>query len=238
MNPTISWTPIPAQETVRSLTHPESRPRYERDPIRIVLADGHTMFRQGLAPLLEAQPDLLPVAQAGDGPQAWRLIETLRPDLAVLDANLEGLTACEIAARAKDAGVPTRILLLITREDPCTLLAAGQAGIAGVVLKGGTVEELIAGLRTLAAGESRVSPSLQQRLDDLKRKGRAPAALSSREREVVRLAALGNSSKHIARALDISPRTVDTYRRRLMTKLDLRNLADLVRYACRTGMVS
>ena len=122
-------------------------------------------------------------------------------------------------------------------EDPSAVLQGQEAGAAGYVLKDNSFEELVTAVRTVAAGGTFVTPSIQAKLRELGRNGCTTPRLSNQEREVLRLIALGNSSKEAARVMDISPRTVDTYRNRLMEKLQLHSLADVVRYAARTGMV-
>lgn len=206
--------------------------------ISVILADDHAMFRQGLAPLLEAGHGLELLAQAANGREAWELIEALRPDVAIVDISMPELTGIEVARKTVNAGFRTRVVVLTMLEDPSTALQAQEAGAAGYVLKDNTFEELVMAVRTVAAGGTFVTPSIQAKLRGLQPRGRAAALLSRREREVIKLIALGHSSKEIGRLMGISPRTVDTYRSRLMGKLGLHTLADVVRYAVRTGMVS
>ena len=206
-------------------------------PITIVLADDHAIIRQGLTPLFEAEEGMELVAEAGNGQEAWTLIESLRPDVAILDVSMPEMTGIEVTRRVVDAGVSTRIILLTMHEDPSAVLEAQEAGASGYVLKDNSFEELVQAVRIVVAGGSFVTPSVQQKLRKLQAEGRLATLLSKREREVIKLIAEGRSSKEIARLMDISPRTVDTYRKRLMEKLDLHTLADVVRYAVRTGMI-
>jgi DNA-binding NarL/FixJ family response regulator len=206
--------------------------------ISVILADDHVMFRQGLTPLLEAGHGLELLAQATNGREAWKLIEALRPDVAIVDISMPELTGIEVARKTVNAGIGTRVVVLTMHEDPSAALQAQEVGAAGYVLKDNTFEELVIAVRTVAAGGTFVTASIQAKLQELQRHGRAAALLSQREREVIKLIALGNSSKEIGRLMGISPRTVDTYRSRLMDKLGLNTLADVVRYAVRTGMVS
>jgi DNA-binding NarL/FixJ family response regulator len=118
------------------------------------------------------------------------------------------------------------------------VLEAQEAGAAGYVLKDNSFEELVQAVHTIVAGGTFVTPSVREKLRNLQRQGKTAASLSNREREVIKQIAQGRSSKEIGRIMNISPRTVDTYRKRLMDKLDLHTLADVVRYAVRTGMVS
>ncbi|MEA3276060.1 MAG: response regulator transcription factor [Pseudomonadota bacterium] len=207
-------------------------------PISVILADDHAIIRQGLAPLLSAGDDLELLAQAANGREAWRLIAELRPDVAILDISMPEMTGIEVASRTEEAGLDTRVVLLTMHEDPCAVLQAQEAGAVGYVLKDNSFEELVAAVKTVAAGGTFVTPAVRARLRELRRNGYTTPTLSNQEREVLRLIALGNSSKEAARIMNISPRTVDTYRNRLMDKLGLHTLADVVRYAVRTGMVS
>lgn len=206
-------------------------------PITVIVADDHAIFRQGLASLLQAEADIALLAQAVDGAEAWGLIESLRPDVAILDLSMPQLTGIEVARRVEAACLDTRVVLLTMHEDPSAVLQAQEAGVAGFVLKDNSFEELVQAVHAIAAGGTFVTPSIRAKLRALQRNGRPVVALSPREREVIRLIALGNSSKETARILGVSPRTVDTYRNRLMEKLGLHSLADVVRYAVQAGMV-
>jgi DNA-binding NarL/FixJ family response regulator len=206
--------------------------------IRIILADDHAIFRQGLAQLLEPEHGFKLMAQVSNGREAWELIEALQPDVAILDITMDELTGIEVARKATSAGYRTRVVLLTMHGDPSMALEAQEAGAAGYVLKDNTFEELVTAVRTVVAGGTFMTASIQDRLRDLRSQGHTTIHLSKREREVIKMIALGHSSKEIGRLLGISPRTVDTYRTRLMGKLDLKTLADVVRYAVHTGIVS
>ncbi|MEA3275177.1 MAG: response regulator transcription factor [Pseudomonadota bacterium] len=207
-------------------------------PIKIVLADDHSIIRQGLAPLFGAEHDMELVAQADNGREAFVLIESRRPDVAILDISMPEMTGIEVTRKVVDAGFSTQVILLTMHEDPSAVLEALEAGAAGYVLKDNSFEELVQAVQAVVAGATFVTPSVREKLRKLQRQGKTAASLSKREREVIKLIAQGRSSKEIGRIMDISPRTVDTYRKRLMDKLDLHTLADVVRYAVRTGMVS
>lgn len=204
----------------------------------IILADDHAIFRQGLIQLLEPEHGFKLMAQVSNGREAWELIETLQPDVAILDITMDELTGIEVARKATNAGYRTRVLLLTMHSDPSMALEAQEAGAAGYVLKDNTFEELVTAVRTVVAGGTFMTASIQDRLRDLQSQGHTTIHLSKREREVIKLIALGHSSKEIGRLLGISPRTVDTHRNRLMGKLGLKTLADVVRYAVHTGIVS
>jgi DNA-binding NarL/FixJ family response regulator len=128
-------------------------------------------------------------------------------------------------------------VLLTMHDDPSAVLQALETGVAGYVLKDNSFEELVQAVHNVATGGTFVTPAIRAKLRTLQREGRPAVPLSPREREVIRLIALGNSSKEIARIMAISPRTVDTYRSRSMEKLGLHSLADVVRYAVQAGMV-
>jgi DNA-binding NarL/FixJ family response regulator len=203
----------------------------------VILADDHAIFRQGLAALLQSEADIALLAQAADGAEAWGLIESMRPDVAILDLSMPQLSGIEVARRVEAAGLDTRIVLLTMHDDPSAVLQAQETGVAGYVLKDNSFEELVQAVHSVGAGGTFVTPSIRARLRALQREGRPAVPLSPREREVIRLIALGNSSKEIARIMVISPRTVDTYRSRSMEKLGLHSMADVVRYAVQAGMV-
>jgi DNA-binding NarL/FixJ family response regulator len=204
----------------------------------IILADDHAIFRQGLTQLLEPEHGFKLMAQVSNGREAWELIEALQPDVAILDITMDELTGIEVARKATNAGCRTRVLLLTMHSDPSMALEAQEAGAAGYVLKDNTFEELVTAVRAVVAGGTFMTASIQDRLRDLQSQGRTTIHLSKREREVIKLIALGHSSKEIGRLLGISHRTVDTHRNRLMGKLGLKTLADVVRYAVRTGIAS
>jgi DNA-binding NarL/FixJ family response regulator len=206
-------------------------------PLGVILADDHAIFRQGLAALLQGEPDIALLAQAADGEAAWVLIETHQPGVAILDLAMPKATGIEVARRVAAAALDTRVVLLTMHDDAATALQAQEAGVAGFVVKDNSFEELALAVRAVAAGGTFVTPAVRAKLNALKRNGDRPVDLSPREREVVRLIAAGQSSKEIGRALAISPRTVDTYRDRLRDKLGLRSVAEVVLYAVQCGML-
>jgi DNA-binding NarL/FixJ family response regulator len=203
----------------------------------VIIADDHAIVRQGVASLLQGEPDIALLGQGADGEAAWRLIETLQPDIAILDLAMPKASGIDVAYRVEAAALDTRCILLTMHDDPAAALQAREAGAAGYVLKDNSFEELVIAVRIVAAGGIFVTPAIQAKLRAFQRDGQKPAVLSPREREVIRLIAEGKSSKDIGRALAISPRTVDTYRNRLMDKLGLHSIADVVRYAVRQGML-
>jgi DNA-binding NarL/FixJ family response regulator len=206
-------------------------------PISTILADDHAILRQGLATLLRAELDVQLLGEAANGETAWRLIATHQPDVAVLDLAMPGASGLALARRIESAGLATRVVLLTMYANPANVLEAERTGVAGYVLKDSLFEELILAVRTVAAGGTFMTPAVRAKLHALRRNGHAPPALSAREQEVVRLLSQGQSSKEIARALGVSPGTVETYRRRLMQKLDLHSATEVVRWAVEGGLV-
>ncbi|MFY9974562.1 MAG: response regulator transcription factor [Chromatiaceae bacterium] len=205
--------------------------------IRVGLAAGPGMFRQGVAALLAAEPDVELLDQVADGEAAWKAIQALEPDVAILDQVLPTASGIEVARRVAAAALGTRCLLLAMHEDATQASQALRAGAAGYVLKENSFEELMLALRSIDAGGTFVSPSIATRLRALRHSGQGAQALSPRELEVVRLLAAGMRSKEIARALAISPQTVETHRRRLMRKLEVHSTAEVVRYAAQSGVL-
>ncbi|PZN73369.1 MAG: DNA-binding response regulator [Candidatus Methylumidiphilus alinenensis] len=200
-------------------------------PITVICADNHEIFRQGLLALLKTIEAIETLCQAANGIDAWHHIKQFRPDVAILEIHLPGLSGLDIARNSVQAGLPTQFVLL-------TAIEAQKAGVAGFVVKSNSFEELMLAVRTVHHGGTFMTASIRAKLQEWHRQGKPNIALSPREREVIRLISLGNGSKEIARILDICPRTVDTYRERSMEKLDLHSVADVVRYAVSAGMVA
>jgi DNA-binding NarL/FixJ family response regulator len=205
--------------------------------IRLLLADDHAIFLQGLTKLLDAWPEAKVVAEAADGQEAWKLILRHKPDVAVVDIKMPQMSGIEIAEHVRAQGLSTRVVLLTMHDEPALALEAEQAGIHGYVLKDNTFEELSKAIKTVASGRRYMSPAVSENLRAF-RLNSGGVTLSPREREVLKLIASGLSGKAIARELSISPKTVETHRVRLMTKLNLHSVAELVRYAVQTGFLS
>ncbi|MEN8214128.1 MAG: response regulator transcription factor [Pseudomonadota bacterium] len=204
--------------------------------IRLLLADDHAIFLQGLTRLLDAWPEARIVAEAADGQEAWNLILKHNPDVAVVDIKMPQMSGIEIAEHVRARGLSTRVLVLTMHDEPALALEAEQAGVDGYVLKDNTFEELSEAIKTVFSGHRYISPSVAENLHAFRLKS-GGVSLSPREREVLTLIASGLSSKAIARQLGISPKTVETHRSRLMTKLNLHSVAELVRYAVQTGFL-
>lgn len=208
--------------------------------VRLLLVDDHPLLRAGVKALLETQPDLAVIGEAHDGLTAVRLARELEPDVVVMDLSLPELGGAE-ATKQILADTPTlRVLVLSAHEElgfARTLMGAGASGYA---LKRSASEELVRAVRLVAEGGTYVDPTLSSALlaADRLRLGTSsapPVSLSERESEVIRLIARGHTSKEMAEALGISPRTLETYKARAMSKLNLRTRAELIRYAMQSG---
>ena len=205
--------------------------------IRLLLADDHAIFLQGLTKLLDAWPEARIVAEAADGQKAWELILRHKPDVAVVDIKMPQMSGIEIAEQVRVQGLSTRVLVLTMHDEPALALEAEQAGVHGYVLKDDTFEELSKAIKKVVSGRPYMSPAVSEKLQAF-RLNSGGVTLSPREREVLKLIASGLSGKAIGRELGISPKTVETHRVRLMTKLNLHSVAELVRYAVQTGFLS
>ncbi|MBF0622622.1 MAG: response regulator transcription factor [Magnetococcales bacterium] len=205
--------------------------------INIVLADDHAIFLQGLSQLIQSEADIEIVGQAGDGQSAWDLIQEKHPDVAVLDITMAGLNGIEISRRVEQSkDVQSNILLLTMHEDPLLALEARHAGAKGYVLKENTFEDLVNAIRLVNTGETFVTKIIADKITQLEKFG-GTLILSGQEREVLRGIAKGMTNKEIARQMSISPKTVETYRNRIMDKLNLRSIAELSRFAVKLGLV-
>jgi len=212
--------------------------------VRILLADDHTLVRQGLRKLLEERPDWEVIAEAGDGREAVRLAEQHKPDVAILDVAMPLLNGIE-ATRQITRRVPgTRVLVLSMHADEAYVTQILQAGATGYLLKDSADVDLLKAVGEAAKGKSFFSPAIARvMLDDYVRqladKGVTDRydALSGREREIFQLIAEAKTNKEIAALLNVSPSTVETHRAHIMEKLDLHSAAEIVLYAVRRGVI-
>lgn len=205
--------------------------------IRLVLADDHAIFREGLAHLLASDPEIQLVGEAGRGDDALEMIRDQQPDIAILDISMPGLNGIDVSRQIAVEDLPTRVVLLTMHDDPTLVREAEEAGVAGFVVKDNTASDLIGAVRKVADGGEFFSAAVLEKVRELESLSAEPTTLSPREREVLQSIALGRTNKEIARDLDISPKTVDTHRTRLMRKLSVHTTADLVRYAVKIGLV-
>lgn len=213
------------------------------EPIRVLLADDHPIVRVGLRTLLEAETDIHVVGEAGTADEAVELARELQPDVAVLDISMPG-NGLEALRRIAALGLPTRILILTVHAEERYLLPVLQAGGSGYVRKSSLHTDLVEAIRTVARGEvfidQAAARTLLQGYLDRARTGEVqdPAQLlSEREREVLRLTAAGYTAQEIADQLFLSPKTVETYRHRVMQKLGFSRRSELVRFALRIGLL-
>ncbi len=214
------------------------------DEIRVVVVDDHTLMRQGLVGLLDEEPDLVVVGQAGDAPGALEVIEAARPDVVLMDVGLPEVSGLDLTAQVRGLVPETRVLIVTMYEREEYLFEALRAGASGYVLKGADVKDLLTAVRTVARGETYVYQSLTGKLvaDYLSRIESGGDrtdydGLSEREREVLALIAEGLTTAQIAEQLYLSPHTVQTHRDHIMTKLNLHSRVALTRYAIRKGLV-
>lgn len=211
--------------------------------IRILLADDHALLRSGVAALLNAEPDLTVVGQAATGEEAVLSADFLKPHVVVMDIDMPGIGGLEATRQIVALGHGTRILVVTQHDEASFLLPVVEAGGNGYVRKRDTEEDLVRAIRLVARGEVFLYPNATKLLLDGYRKEltREPAGpvdeLSERERDVLVLTAEGYSSKAAAKRLGVSPKTVDTYRSRIVQKLGFTSRTDLVQFALRAGLL-
>ncbi len=210
----------------------------------ILLADDHRIFRDGLRPLLAAQDDLEVVAEAEDGLQALELCLQHRPDVAVLDISMPGMNGIEVARRLKIEAPEVRPLVLSMHSNRRFVLEALRAGARGYLLKDAGIRDLIAAVREVCAGQIHLSAAVGEQvirdyvaLADAD-EGSVFSVLSAREREVLQMLAEGLATKEIAGRLNLSVKTVESHRKAVMDKLEIRNIAELTKYAIREGLTA
>lgn len=211
--------------------------------ISVILVDDHPVLRKGLRTLLEQENEIQVVAEAGEGWEAVNLISQLQPDVVVMDLALPGLSGLDATREIHQRGLRCAVLVLTAQAEERYLFPVLQAGASGYVRKDVADDELIEAVRTVASGKAYLdskaqtmllhgylNPGQEQNVD-------AFDGLSPRERQVLQLTAEGHSSRSIAERLDISPKSVETYRQRVMQKLDLSDRPALVRYALHKGLL-
>ncbi len=211
--------------------------------INVFLADDHQMFRQGLQTLLKSFSDIRVVGEASDGQQSLREIERLKPDVAVLDVAMPGLTGIEVAKRLRKISPDTKVLILTMHADCFFAVEALKANALGFMLKEESFDMLINAIRKVAAGKMFVSPTLEtpvlKKFVNLAKHSADSSGniLTQRELEILQLVAEGMTNQEIAGKLCISASTVDTHRKNIMAKLDIHSVAGLVKYAIRHKIV-
>jgi two-component system, NarL family, response regulator NreC len=207
-------------------------------PIRVVLADDHTLVRQGLKSLLEREKFQV-VAEASDGQEAVALAEGHHPDIAVIDISMPILNGIDAAREMGRSCPKTKTILLTQHDEDQYVSEALEAGVKGYVLKSQAANDLLQAIQQVSRGQVYLSPGVSRALMEAYRtkSGKSGDRLTLRERQVLQLIAEGKSTKDIASLLGISVKTAESHRTRLMHKLDIHETASLVRYAVRQGIV-
>lgn len=210
--------------------------------IRVLLADDHALVRAGIRSLLGAMAEVAVVGEAASGEQALELAAREQPDVVLMDIAMKGITGLEAAALMRERVPSVRVVILSMHSGEEYVLQALRAGAAGYLLKDAATGELELALRSVMRGESWLSPAVSRQVVEgyAQRTGGSdatPEVLTARQREVLRLVAGGKSTKEIAFLLNLSVKTVETHRAQIMDRLGIRDVAGLVRYALRTGLV-
>jgi DNA-binding NarL/FixJ family response regulator len=212
------------------------RPGEGDDIIRVLVVDDHTVMRAGVVALLAPERSITVVGEAGDGAEALALIESLRPDVALVDLRMPVLDGVEVTARVTAGPRPTRVLILTTYDTDEEIERAVEAGAVGYLLKDTTREQLVDAIRGAHRGETVLAPRVAERLVDRMRRP-APTALTSREVEVLSAAADGLSNAAIGRRLHIAEATVKTHLLRVFAKLDVSDRTHAVVVALERGLL-
>jgi DNA-binding NarL/FixJ family response regulator len=214
------------------------------DELRVLLVDDHDLFRSGLVNLL-SEHGLHVVGEAENGDIALRLVRELAPDVVIMDLNMPGPSGVDVIRQMTSIAPLTRVVVLTISADDSDVINAVMGGACGYLLKDSSVDQLIAGIRSAAAGESLISPQIAAKMLQMLRAQRSSvdaaetirAELSEREIEVLKLIANGNDNAEIARALFISPKTVKNHISNILMKLQMENRIQAAVYAVRSGIV-
>jgi DNA-binding NarL/FixJ family response regulator len=217
-------------------------------PIRVLLADDHVLMRAGISALLQRIPEITVVAEADDGRDALQLIATHRPNIAMLDISMPQLNGLEVAERVAREFPDVGVIILSMHATSDYVLRAMRVGASGYLLKGARLAELELAITSVAGGETYLSPAAAKHVIGGYRDQASSAApvadaqaqerLTARQREILQLIAEGRTTKEIAQVLTLSAKTVEMHRAQLMERLDIHDVAGLVRYALRTGIIS
>jgi two-component system response regulator NreC len=213
------------------------------DKIHILLADDHSVLRSGLRALLSIEPDFDVVGEAGTGREAVQQAQKLKPDVIVMDISMPEMDGMRAAEEIQRLGLTSKVVILTVHAEEEYLFKTLRVGASGYVLKSAADTELIDAIRTAHRGDVFLYPSAVKKLLGEYLRGRSGDGgeydtLTSREMEVLKFTAEGYTNHEIAEKLVISPKTVDTYRQRIMEKLNLHHRAELVRYALRRGLLT
>ncbi|MCD6216625.1 response regulator transcription factor [bacterium] len=210
----------------------------------LIIADDHKIIRDGLKSLISPHSDLQVVAEAGDGRRAVELVRELRPDVVIMDVNMPELNGIDATRQIVSEIPDTRVIALSMYSDRRFVNAMLKAGASGYLLKDCAFEEIIRAIKTVLNGQMYLSATItSQVVDDLitKKAGENESTLSmlsNREREVLQLLAEGNSTKEIASTMNVSVKTIESHRKNIMDKIDLRSVAELTKFAIREGLTS
>jgi DNA-binding NarL/FixJ family response regulator len=206
--------------------------------VKIVIADDHGIVRSGVKLLLDRQDDMEVVAEAEDGVDAVAAVVEHRPDVAILDVSMPRMTGLQATHEIKQQSPGTQVLILSMHDDQRYLFEALRAGASGYVLKAAADQDLVSAVRAASRGEPFLTSEAQQALiRDFLHRGQEPAELTPREQEVVKLIAEAHTNREIAEILQLSEKTVESHRARVLQKLGMRDRVELVRYAIRSGLV-
>jgi DNA-binding NarL/FixJ family response regulator len=209
----------------------------------IILADDHHLVREGLRMMLETEPDFEVIGEAADGLSAVQQVERLHPDIAILDLMMPDLNGLEVARHISQYATDTRTMILSMHANEAYVLEALRNGVSAYILKDSRANDLVHAVREVLAGRRYLSPPLSERaIESYMEKAQTAEldpyeTLTTREREILHLAAQGYSATEMATRLFLSPRTVETHRANLMRKLDLHTQTDMIRYALRRGII-
>lgn len=211
------------------------------NPTRILLVDDHALVRAGIRALIEGEPGIEVIAETGDGDEALRMIEKLRPDLVLLDITMPTINGFEVLEQITKQYPKTRVIILTVHEGTEYAMRALRAGAAGYLPKSAASTELEDAISAVAQGGTYLSHEISQRTVFEYAKARTPqdllASLTTRQREILKLIAEGQSTKEIASKLNISVKTVESHRAKLAEKLGIHDVAGLVRFAIRIGLI-
>jgi DNA-binding NarL/FixJ family response regulator len=210
--------------------------------VRVLLADDHTLVRAGIRALLDELPDVQVVAEATDGRDALNLVKTHQPHVVLMDIAMPGLNGLEATRRMVKEFPRTNVLILSMHASEEYVWQALRGGAAGYLLKGAELAELALAIKAVTRGETYLSPPISKQVikDYVRRVGGEETMferLTPRQREILQLIAEGTTTKNIGMALKISVKTVETHRAQLMERLDIHDVAGLVRYAVKIGLV-
>ncbi len=208
--------------------------------LRIVVADDHTLMRSGLVSLLKAMNDVEVVGEAGDGREALHLVKELQPDIVVMDISMPELNGLDAAERVKQHAEKTKVIILSMHANEEYVAQALKAGASGYLLKDAAINELQMAVKAVAQGQFFLSPSISRQVVDSYLHG-GPTGLdllSPRQREILQLIAEGKSTREIAETLHLSVKTIESHRVQLMDRLDIHDVAGLIRYALRKGLIT